>query len=64
VSKVEWPLILSPANKDASDLSSLVVVTKFQHFMQRAAERMTALRVPLYVTAHDFEYIARFVPGK
>jgi len=53
-----------PANKDASFLSSLVVVTKFQRFMQRAAERMTALRVPLYVTAHDFDYIARLVPGE
>lgn len=53
-----------PANQDASYLSSLVVVTKFQRFMQRATERMTALRVPLYVTAHDFDYIARLVPGK
>lgn len=52
-----------PANSDASYLSSLVVVTKFQRFMQRAAERMSALRVPLYVTAHDFDYIARLMPG-
>jgi hypothetical protein len=50
-------------NRDASYLGSLVVVTKFQRFMQRAAERMMALRVPLYVTAHDFDYIARLVPG-
>jgi hypothetical protein len=53
-----------PANNVASYLSSLVVVTKFQRFMQRAAERMTALRLPLYVTAHDFDYIARLVPGE
>lgn len=52
-----------PANRDASYLSSLVVVTKFQRFMQRAAERMMALRVPLYVTAHDFDYIGRLLPG-
>jgi hypothetical protein len=52
-----------PANGDASYLSSLVVVTKFQRFMQRAAERMAALRMPLYVTAHDFDHIARMLPG-
>ena len=53
-----------PANRPASDLSSLVVVTKFQRFMQRAAGRMRALRGPLYVTAHDFDSIARLVPGE
>jgi len=52
-----------PANRDASYLSSVVVVAKFQRFMQRAAGRMAVLRVPLYVTAHDFDYIARLVPG-
>jgi hypothetical protein len=52
-----------PANRDATYLSSVVVVAKFQRFMQRAAERMGALRVPVYVTAHDFDYIARLVPG-
>ena len=51
-----------PANNDASYLSSLVVVAKFQRFVQRAAEQMTALRVPLYATAHDFDYIARLLP--
>jgi hypothetical protein len=51
------------ANRDASYLSSVVVVAKFQRFMQRAVERMTALRLPLYVTAHDFDYIARLLPG-
>jgi hypothetical protein len=53
-----------PANSDASYLSSLVVVTKFQRFMQIAAERMSALKVPLYVTAHDYDYIARLLPGR
>jgi hypothetical protein len=52
-----------PANSDASYLSSLVVVTKFQRFMQRAAERMLALRVSLYVTAQDYDYIARLLSG-
>jgi len=51
-----------PANDDASYLSSLVVVTKFQRFMQRAAAKMSKLCVPLYVTAHDFDYIARLHP--
>ena len=54
---------VNQAYSDASYLSSLAVVTKFQRFMQRAAERMEALRVPLYVTAHDFDYISRLVPG-
>lgn len=52
-----------PVNRDASYLSSLVVVTKFQRFMQRAIKEMNALRAPLYVTAHDFDYIARLIPG-
>ncbi len=51
-----------PANTDASYLSTLLVVAKFQRFMQQAGERMSALRVPLYVTAHDFDYIARLLP--
>ena len=53
----------NPKHEDACYLSSLVVVTKFQRFMQQAAERMSALRVPLYATAHDYDYIARLVPG-
>lgn len=53
-----------PANEDASYLSNLLVVTKFQRFMQRAAERMAAVRVPLYVTAHDFDFIARLTAGR
>lgn len=52
-----------PANRDASDLSTLLVVAKFQRFMQRAAGQMSALVVPLYVTAHDFDYVARLLPG-
>ncbi|MCC9609129.1 hypothetical protein LOC68_06780 [Blastopirellula sp. JC732] len=52
-----------PANNDASYLSSIVVVTKFQRFMQRCAAEMVDLRVPLYITAHDFDYIARIVPA-
>lgn len=51
-----------PANCDASYLSSIVVVTKFQKFMQTAALSMEQLNVPLYATAHDFDYIARLLP--
>ncbi len=50
-----------PTNRDASYMSSLVVVTKFQRFMQRASTAMIDIRAPLYVTAHDFDYIARIV---
>lgn len=53
-----------PANEDASYLSSIVVVAKFQRFMQRCAAEMADVRVPLYVTAHDFDYIARIIPGE
>ncbi len=60
----ESSAFFDPENKDARYLSDLVVVTKFQHFMQRAKERMTALNVPLYVTAHDLDYIARLSPGE
>jgi HEAT repeat protein len=49
-------------NRDASYLSSLMVVVKFQRFMQRAASHMKLLRFPLYVTAHEFDFIASFDP--
>lgn len=52
-----------PRNSDAADMASLVVVAKFQRFMQRAADQMTAVRAPLYVTAHDYDYIARLLPN-
>jgi hypothetical protein len=53
-----------PANCDVSYLCSFVVVAKFQRFMQRAAERMVSVRAPLYVTAHEYDYIARLTPGE
>ncbi len=52
-----------PANLDAVYLSSLVVVTKFQRFMAVAAGLMKDVCVPLYVTAHDYDHIARIMPG-
>jgi hypothetical protein len=54
--------IRNPAYSEASYLSTLVVVTKFQRFMQLVFEQMNSLKVPLYVTAHDFDYIARIPP--
>ena len=51
------------ANHDAIYMSSLMVVVKFQRFMQRAAAHMKRLRFPLYVTAHDFEFMAAVRPN-
>lgn len=51
------------ANRDASDMSSLMVVVKFQRFMRQAAVHMKQLRFPLYVTAHDFDFIAAVRPN-
>lgn len=51
--------------KEAVYMCNLVVVTKFQRFMQRAAGEMERLCVPLYATAHGYEcdFLARIVPG-
>jgi hypothetical protein len=51
------------ANLDAKSMSSLMVVVKFQQFMQRAASQMKSLRFPLYVTGHDFDFIATVGPN-
>jgi hypothetical protein len=51
------------ANRDASYMSSLMVVVKFHRFMQRAAAQMEQLHFPLYVTAHDFDFIASIRPN-
>jgi hypothetical protein len=57
------PPFQNEANRDASYLCSILVVIKFQRFMQRASARMTELGAPLYVTAHDYEFIARILPN-
>jgi len=44
---------------DAASLAGLVVIAKFQRFIQQATSLMSALKAPLYVTAHDYDYIAR-----
>lgn len=48
--------------RNAADMSSLLVVIKFQKFVKRAARQMKLLRFPLLVTAHDFDFIAEFGP--
>jgi hypothetical protein len=40
-------------------ICNLLVVVKFRRFMKSAANHMNDLRFPLYVTAHDFDFIAR-----
>lgn len=54
------PAFQNKEYRDASDLSSLLVVVKFQQFMQEASQVMQNLSCPLLVTAHDFEFIAEF----
>lgn len=51
------------SNDDASSMSSLMVVVKFQRFVRQAAHHMKQLRFPLYVTAHDFDFIAAMRPS-
>lgn len=48
---------------DAACIAGLVVVAKFQRFIQLAAQQMKHLCVPVYITAHDYDYIARIIPG-
>jgi len=43
--------------KDARYLAMLLVVTKFQDLIRRAAPYMRELRFPLLATAHDFEFV-------
>lgn len=42
---------------DARDVTSLLVVIKFQDLIHRAAEQMKELRFPLLATAHDYDFI-------
>lgn len=51
------------AFREACDICSVLVVAKFQRFMQAAACKMTELRFPLYVTAHDYDFIAETGPN-
>jgi hypothetical protein len=46
-----------PRFKDAGYVAGLLVVTKFQDLIRRAAPLMRELRFPLLATAHDYEFI-------
>ena len=43
--------------RDAGYVAGLLVVTKFQDLIRRAAPHMRELRFPLLATAHDYEFI-------
>jgi hypothetical protein len=42
---------------DASNITSLLVVVKFQDLIRRAAPHMRRLMFPLLATAHDYDFI-------
>ena len=42
----------------ACSVSSLIVVTRFQQLVHRAAEQLQQPAIPILSTAHDYEYIA------
>ena len=56
------PAYRDPAHTLARDLCGLLVVIKFQRFIHSAATQMKLLKFPLYVTAHDYDFIAKFDP--
>jgi len=43
--------------RDASYVAGLLVVTKFQDLIRRAAAHMRELRFPLLATAHEYDFI-------
>lgn len=47
----------------ACDITDLLVVVKFQKFIQEASRHMQALRFPLLATAHEFSFIYEIKPG-
>lgn len=51
-------------SKPSCLFNNLLVVIKFQRFMRDAVAQMKELRCPLYVTAHDYDFIAEFRPVK
>lgn len=42
---------------DARDVTSLLVVIKFQDLIRKSAQHMEELRFPLLATAHDYDFI-------
>ena len=50
--------------RDAATICGLLVVVKFQQFIKAASAHMKALQFPLYVTAHDYDFIAVVRPPR
>jgi hypothetical protein len=50
------------SNEDASYVTSLLVVSRFQLLIARASTLMRELRFPLLSTGHDFQYISEVRP--
>jgi hypothetical protein len=48
--------------KTVREFCDLLVVIRFQRFIQIAAPAMKQLSFPLFVTAHDYDFIAKFRP--
>jgi hypothetical protein len=53
---------LDDANSDASYVTSLLVVSRFQLLIAQASTFMRELRFPLLSTGHDFQYISEIRP--
>ena len=51
------------SNKDASYVTSLLVVSRFQLLIAQASTFMRELRFPLLSTGHDFQYISEVRPS-
>jgi len=49
---------------EASNLCSLLVVSRFQLLIAKSAPLMRELHFPLLATGHDFNYIAEVLPKK
>jgi hypothetical protein len=59
------PALKKPEFRDAAQLTSLLVVVKFQELINRAAEHMQHRHFPLLATAHDYDFIFEApAPGK
>lgn len=56
------PAFQDPVYNDASCVSNLIVVTRFQRLVKSAIPYMKNLHFPLLVTSHDFDFIAEFKP--
>ncbi len=49
-----------PVFENAITLCEILIVIRFQQFMRLVADEMRIYSFPLYVSAHDYDFIARF----